>query len=226
MLGPVSDTDSLVTAQLSLDQQQHPMPPTMAPAAQFVSNTSLNMDEINIDDLIMEADALGADTKGDASLPHLPQQVPVAASLPALDQTGSAQLDTRRQSPTPDSIHQNASSSVLARRAGEKRKSRRESTPPRAGVSNISPALSQTRHGRPAKKRRNEDVSSADQPNTAPTAHPTVPDAARLRPAKRQKVAQSSSTNRKKVADATPVRKHVVKRAARPASPAPELSQD
>ena len=220
MLRLESDTDSLVTAQ-----QQQQMPPIMAPAAPSANDTPENMDDVNINDLFMEADTLAAATGGDIIDAGLPQQVPTAASLPVLDQTGNAQLDIRRHSPSPDPIHQSASSSVQARRAGEKRKSRRESPPAQADVPNVSPALSQTRHGRPVRKRRSEGESSAAQPDAAPTAHPTLPETACLRPAKRQKVAQSSSANKARVPDATPARKRVVKYAARPASSSPELSQ-
>ena len=226
VLGLQSDTDSLVTAQQSLEHQQQQVPPIMAPADPSASETSESFDDVNIEDLFMEADTLVAATQGDIIAASLPQQVPTAASLAALDQTGSAQLDVRHQSSTPDSIHhQSAPSSVQVRRAGEKRKSRRASPLARADVPSISPALSQTRHGWPARKRRSEDESSAAQPNAAPTAHPTLPETARLRPAKRQKVAQSSSANKARVPDATPARKRVVKRAARPPSSFPELSQ-
>ena len=142
-------------------------------------------------------------------MPHLPQQVPTPASLRVLDQTGSAQLDIRRHSPSPDPIHQTHT---------------RESPPPQAGVSIISPALSQTRHGRPTRKRRSEDVSSPGQPNTAPTLTASVTETARLRPAKRQKPT-STNANQKRVPDATLARKRAAKRAARPASSFPELSQ-
>ena len=199
----------------------------MAPAAQFVSNTCLNMDEVDIDDLddlCMEADALGADTKGDASLPHLPQQVPTATSLPVLEQTGSVQLDIRRHSPTPDSIHQNTSSSVQARRAGEKRKVRRESPSSQAGVSDISPALSQTRHGRPARKRRMCHRLFSQRLPPASTQLFLTLLASDLQRGRSWPSPQAPA--RKKVADATPARKHVVKHAARPALPVPELSQN
>ena len=208
VLSPVSD--SLVTAQQPIEQQQHPSPPNMAPAAPPASDVHQKMDEVNIGDLFMEADTLGADTPGHAGLPHLPQQVPTAASLPVLDQTGSTQLDIRRHSPSPDPIHQTHT---------------RESPPPQAGVSIISPALSQTiGMGRPTRKRRSEDVSMVSQPTTGPTLTPSGTETARLRPAKRRK-ATSTDANQKKVPAVTPARKRAAKRAARPASPFPELSQ-
>ena len=198
----------------------------MGPATQHANETHENIDDVDIDGLFMEADRLGAATDGDASLLHVLQQQPTAAASASLDQTGSAQLDIRRQSPTPDPSHQTSSSSAQARRAGQKRKGRHESPPSQAGAPSISPALSQTTHSRPAKKHRGEDVSSAGQPEAAPRGTPDVPEATHLRPVRKQKAAQSSGAQKRRGADATPARQRAAKRAAKTASPFPELSPD
>ena len=219
-LGPESDDDSAVTAQQHHHELQHS--PVMNPPAQHADETHHTMDDVDMEDLFMAADTAGAAIEVDASLPHLPQQLPTAAKLPSVNQIDSAQ----RESPESDSTHQSTSSSVQVRRAGEKRKARRQSPPSQAGVA-TSPAVTQARHGRPTRKRRSEDVSSAAEADAPqPTNVVTAPETAHRRPAKRQKkAAQSLSANKTVVAKATPASKRAPKRAAKPASAFPGLTQ-
>ena len=67
-------------------------------------------------------------------------------------------------------------------------------------------------------------AAEADAPQ--PTNVVTAPETAHRRPAKRQKVAQSLSADKTGVAKATSARKRAPKRAAKPASSFPVLSQD